>query len=203
MGIYFNSFSQEEGKPTPHGIKLDFKLPTAISNKSFKGVMSGIADIDLAYQYKFKNNGLILSSGVKYGYWTVESSIFSGNVTTGKMDVLQPFLSFGYRSVLNDKMFFEYEFKTGYGWLFTHSNNCSDPFRQENIALEPKISFYYKSSELLYFGVSANYNVINSKFSPNNLCLTNFPGIPLDASGGIYQYFSIGFGFYAIIPSFK
>ena len=203
MGLYSNFFSQEDGKPTSHGIKADFKLPTAISNKSFKGVMSGIADADLAYQYKFKNNGLVLSLGMKYGYWNVESSIFSGNVTTGKTDIFQPFFGIGYRNEVNDKMFFEYEFKTGYGMLFSHSNNCPQPYRQESIAFEPKVSFYYKSSELLYFGVNANYNIINSKFSPDNLCLTNFPGIPLDASSGIYQYFSIGFGFYAIIPKFK
>lgn len=199
----FHSLAQEEGEPTPHAIKMDFKLPTAISNRSFKNIMSGLADIDLAYQYHFEKIHLIAGIGVKYGYWNLEPGSFTNDVVSGRLEILSPQVNLGYRSVLGEKSFMDYEIYAGYGKILTNSNKCPDVYSQEGPIISPKISFYIRGTDLLYFSAAVNYTFMNASFTPDNLCMTTFPSGISEDNVGKYQYFGIGFGFYAIIPSFK
>jgi len=195
--------AQKEGEPTPHIFKIDFKLPTATANRSFKGVMSGLADIDFCYQYQFKEIGLFINGGMKYSYWNLESTLFSGTVVTGKLEILQPFGSIGYRHEFSDKVFLESELKGGYSFVNSNANTLTSTYKQKALAIEPKFGFYYKSSDLTAVGLTLNYNIITTNFTPDNIGQPNFPGMTPDASNGNYQYFSIGFGIYGIIPTFK
>jgi hypothetical protein len=203
LGVNSSVFCQEEGRPTPHGIKLDFKLPTATSNRSFKGVMSGLADIDLGYQFKLKENGMFFNTGLKYSYWNLESTVFSVTNITGKLEILQPFIGLGWRHDFSEKVFLESEMKFGYAYLLTKSSTNPIIYRQESVALEPKVGLYLKTSALMSVGLTLNYNIINDKFTPENIGVTNFPGFGPETSEGNYQYFSIGFGIYGILPTFK
>lgn len=203
LGTYSAVFCQKDGKPTPHVFKLDFKLPTATANKSFKGVMSGLTDIDLVYQYQFQNTGLFINTGLKYSYWSLESTVFSGDVITGKLEIFEPFIGVGFRHSFSDKVFLESELKAGYAFINTNSNSLSAVYKQQAFAIEPKFGLFYKSSELTAVGLTLNYNVITDQFTPDNIGQPNFPGMTTASSEGYYQYFSVGFGIYGIIPSFK
>lgn len=194
---------QQEGEPTSSAIKLDFKLPTAISNHSFKTILSGLADVDLNYTYHFEKLKLNAGIGVKYGYWNVESANFSNDVVTGRLEILSPFLNIGYRSVLSEKTFLDIEFNGGYGSIFTSSNKCTDRYKQNTFIVTPKVSLYLRGTDLLYFGLNASYTYMGAEFTPDNLCMQDFPAGNDSFNQGNYQYFSVGFGFYAIIPTFK
>lgn len=197
------SFGQEEGTPTPHAIRMDFKLPTALSNRSFKSVMSGLADIDLTYQYHLENINLIFGGGVKYDFWNLESGVFTNDIVTGKLEVITPQLSIGYRSIIGEKAFIDYEILGGYANIITSSNKLAARYNQSGVIVTPKLSFYLKATNLLYFGASLNYAFMDATFTPDNVGLTSFPASDPKQNIGKYQYFSVGFGFHAIIPTFK
>lgn len=197
------SFGQAEGKPTPHVFKLDFKLPTAFANKSFKGVMSGLADLDFVYQFQFKEPAIFINTGLKYSFWKLESTVFSGDVVTGKLEILEPFIGIGYRHTFSDYVFLESEIKAGYSFINTNSNTLSSTYKQQAMAIEPKFGLYYRSSDYSAIGLTINYNVLGEHFTPDNIGQPNFPGMTVEASNGYYQYFSIGFGIYGVIPSSK
>ena len=200
---FSQAIAQEEGKPTSHGLKLDFKLPTGTSNKSFKGVLSGLADIDFSYQFLPVDNKLFFNGGFKYSHWNIESTIFSGNSVTGKLEFLQPFVGIGWRHTFSDYVFLEYEIKGGYSFVNTTSSSNPNVYKQQGIGIEPKLGMYYKANDLVAVGLTFNYNIVNAKFTPDNIAQTNFPGLGPEASKRIYQYFSVGFGIYTVIPKFK
>ncbi len=194
---------QEEGTPTPSAIKLDFKLPTGIANPSFKSIMGGLADVDLNYTYHFEKIRLIAGVGLKYSYWDLEAANFPNDVINGRMEILSPFLNLGYRSIMGEKTFLDIEVNGGFGRIFTSSNKCEGAYTQDAMILSPKLSFYLKATDLLYFGGNLGYTFMGAEFTPDNLCMQSFPPANDSFNEGNYQYFSVGFGFYAIIPTFK
>lgn len=165
--------------------------------------MSGLADVDLNYSYYFEKINLVAGVGVKYSYWNLESLNFPNDVITGRLEVLSPFINIGYRSNLNEKMLMDIDFNGGYGRIFTTSNQCDDKYTQDAVILTPKLTVYLKATNLLYFGLNAAYTYMGAEFTPANLCREHFPAANDSFNVGDYQYFSVGFGFYAIIPTFK
>lgn len=196
-------FSQEDGEPTPHAVNMDFNLPTAITNYSFKSLTSGLIDLNLGYSYHFEKPHLVAGVGVKYGYWGIESVNFPNDIVTGRVEILAPMLQLGYRSILNEKTFLNIEFNGGISRIITTSNKRPDRFSQTATIISPKVSLYLKASDLLYFGINLGYSYLGAEFGPENLGMTNFPAANDSHNQGEYQYFSVGLGFHAIIPSFK
>ncbi|CAG5076857.1 hypothetical protein [Parvicella tangerina] len=205
IGLFlpFSLYGQEEGTPTRSAIKLDFKLPSGLTNHSFRNMMSGLADVDLNYTYHFEDIHLIAGAGIKYSYWNLESANFPNDIVTGRLEVVSPFINLGYRSIMGEKTFLDIELNGGYGRLFTSSNQNDKAYVQDAMILSPKLSFYLQASNLLYFGINGGYTLMGAEFTPSNLYLENFPAANDSYNQGKYQYFSVGFGFYAIIPTFK
>ncbi len=204
LGVFINGNAQKKEKlASSHAFKIDFKLPTAISNDVFKAFMSGLADVDFAYQYHFKKAKIVANLGMKYTYWDIERSLSGGQLIGGKLETFIPFVGIGYRNDFSEKFFMDFELKGGYGQIVSLGESCSTPYVQMARLIEPKISGYIKSSDLMYFSVNVNYSHMNAEFTKDNLCVTNFPGFTSDASKGFYQYFSIGFGFYVYLPKMK
>jgi len=203
--------SGEKKKNSGHGarephhsvIKGGFKLPTALGNKAFRKIMKGVADADFSYNYRLSNN-LAFGAGFKYGIWDIDVNQFSGDVH-GKMEILNPFVSFS-KVFEEDKQFYiETELKVGYNMITTRSNLGAD-FNQTGINFEPKVGFYLKATDMLAFGLNINYNYIGANFSRENMDLSvinleTYPGIVASEEKGATQYFSVGFGFYAFIPN--
>jgi hypothetical protein len=204
LSLFSNILSQEyEGKPTPHIIKVDFKLPTALLNRPFKSFMSGIIDSDLSYQYALLDGKLSFGVGTKYSYWSVISTKFRNQNVVGHLNIFSGYFLTAFKKDLNEKLFFDSEIKIGYASVLTRSNKRSELYVQNALTIEPKIGLYLKASELSAVGITVNYHYIASKFTPENLNLVYFPGFNESDYTKNYSYFSIGLGAYLIIPSFK
>ena len=96
----FSSFSQEKAPGEHAVIMANFKLPKTLGNKSFKGLMSGLATIDLIYQYNLAN-GIGFGTGFSYSYYELNGSVFQGSVL-GQMEVYNPFLKISQRKEMNE-----------------------------------------------------------------------------------------------------
>ncbi|MFT7155526.1 MAG: hypothetical protein ACI8Q1_000527 [Parvicella sp.] len=195
--------AQEDSKPSKHAIKMDFKLPTAFGNGAFKGIMNGLVDLDFGYQYHFQKSNIIVNTGIKYGLWDVETSFFAGTFIEGRLQTYTPFIGIGYRKIITESVFMDWEIKGGYSIISTQAILCAENYRQTGVSIEPKVNIYLKGSEMLYFGANINYHLIGAEFSESNICIDDFPGLSQEASQGYYSYFSIGLGFYAYIPQSK
>ncbi len=178
---------------------MDFKLPTPLRNRSFKSLMTGLANVDLSYQYQL-DNGVCLGGGFKYGYFDVVSPAFTNTKVTGRMEFFNPFVKVAKRNVVNEKAFFEMALNVGYNQIYTKSNQCVDPYVQNGINIEPQLGVYMWSTEYLAFGLIVSYNFIDFEFTPDNLCLDYFPGQTAQSSVGKTQVFGVGFGFFTYIP---
>jgi hypothetical protein len=192
------------GKQPHHSvIKGDFKLPTPISNKAFRGVLNGVTDMDLSYNYRLTSD-FAFGVGFKYGFWDIDVNSFPSDKVTGKMTVLNPFISVSKIFKQNRQFFIETELKFGYNsmnTIGTYNVNTFD-YNQTGINFEPKIGLYLQTpSELLAFGLTINYNYIGAGFSEQNLEVDKIPGIDAGTNNGNSQYFSVGFGFYTFLPN--
>lgn len=179
-------------------ILMDFKLPSPLANKSFRSVMTGLADLDLLYQHKL-DHGLGLGVGFNYFYFDVNSNAFQFNVV-GKMEGFNPYIKLAKRNKLGENAFFEYSINSGYLKVFSSSNQGPGSYAQEGYNVRPQLGIYLKSGDLVSFGLIASYNYMNFEFTPDNLSLDNFPGNTAENSVGNTQFFSVGFGFSTYIP---
>ena len=195
----FSSFSQEKAPGEHAVIMANFKLPKTLGNKSFKGLMSGLANIDLIYQYNLAN-GIGFGTGFSYSYYELNGSVFQGSVL-GQMEAYNPFLKISQRKEMNENSYVELSLSGGYNVLNTTGNQCSGIFRQEAFNVAPQLGFYMVSSEFLSFGIVVSYNYFAAEFSPANICMTSFPGIDPANSVGNSHVFSVGFGFSTYLPT--
>jgi hypothetical protein len=199
MFFSISSFSQEKAPGEHAVIMANFKLPKTLGNKSFKGLMSGLANIDLIYQYNLAN-GIGVGAGFSYSYYELNGSIFQGSVV-GQMEGYNPFLKIAKRKEMNENSYVELSVSGGYNVLNTSGNQCSDVFKQEAFNLTPQLGFYLLSSEFLSFGIVVSYNYFDAEFSPANICMSSFPGIDPANSIGNSHVFSVGFGFSTYLPT--
>ena len=200
--IFFSSASiySQEKAPGEHAVIMsNFKLPKTLGNNSFKGLMSGLANIDLIYQYNLAN-GIGFGLGFSYSYYELNGSAFQGSVV-GQMEGYNPFLKISKRKEMNENSYVELSVSGGYNMLNTSGNQCSGIFKQEAFNVAPQLGFYMVSSEFLSFGIVVSYNYFDAEFSPANICMTSFPGIDPANSIGNSHVFSIGFGFSTYLPT--
>ena len=191
---HFSSFAQKESKF--YG-SLDFKLPTSVTNTSFKGIMGGIADVNGNVTYRVSNR-FEAGLGLKYGYFEVNSKAFQTNVT-GRIEFLGINGSFLFTTELNENWFFEALFSGGPQKALTTTNLATSKYIQNSFYAQPGIGIYIKSSENLSFGLTSSYTFTTNPFTPKNLNLENFPSLSPETSNGTIGFFSIGFGFKARI----
>ena len=201
--FFTSAFSYAQEKvPGKHAVIMsNFKLPKTLGNKSFKGLMSGLANVDLVYQYNLAN-GIGFGVGFSYSYYELNGTIFQGAVV-GQMEGYSPFLKISKRKEVTENSYFELSASGGYIMLVTSGNQCSVAFKQEAFNVTPQLGFYMISSEFLSFGIIASYNYFDAEFSPANICMTSFPGIAPANSIGNSHVFSVGFGFSTYLPSKK
>ena len=193
------SFSQEKAPGEHSLIMANIKKKKTLGNKSFKGLMSGLATIDLVYQYNLAN-GIGFGTGFSYSYYELNGSVFQSSVL-GQMEAYNPFLKISKRTEMNESSYFELSLSGGYNVLNTSGNQCSGIFKQEAFNLSPQLGFYLVSSEFLSFGIVVSYNYFAAEFSPANICMTSFPGIDPANSVGNSHVFSVGFGFSTYLPT--
>ena len=177
---------------------MNFKLPKTILNHSFKNMILGVGNIDAQFQYEFFQK-IELGLGYKYGYYDVNSLAFQTKVD-GKMENHNPFLKIGYNNRIKDNIFMNFSLKGGYNFSCTNINTCNENYLQKSFRIEPEFSVWMYSNENLAFGLLFSYNFWFAEFTPNNFCMSNFPGMNASNSEGVYQVFCAGFGFYTHFP---
>lgn len=192
------------GKEPHHSvIKADFKLPTPTGDKMFRGILNGVMDLDLSYNYRLTND-FTFGLGMKYGFWDIDVNSFPSDKVNGSHKIINPFISVSKIFQQNSQFFIETEFKVGYNNITTASsyNTVGFEYKQTGINLEPKIGFYLQTpNDLLAFGFTVNYNYIGAGFSGDNLGVNKLPGFAAGSGGNSSQYFSVGFGFYTFLPN--
>ena len=191
-------YSQEKRALDNLTLSMNFKLPKTILNHSFKNMLFGVGNIDAQIQYEFFDR-IELGIGYKYGYYDVNSLAFTTKVD-GQMENHNPFFKIGYINRLNDNTFMNFSLKGGYNYSVTKINTCNDNYLQNSFRIEPEFSIYMFSNENLAFGLIFAYNFWFTEFTPENFCMTSFPGINSSNNKGIYQVFCAGFGFYTHFP---
>jgi hypothetical protein len=189
--------------PTRHIFKIDFKLPTGIRNLAFKSFLSGIVDADFNYQYTLLDDRMAIGAGIKYTHWQIITTKFQNMVVNGQWESYSPFAVISYKKSVSDNAFFEYELKGGYAFTRMVSNRIWPPAVREGWHIEPKAGFFLKANDLSAVGITANYVLIGSNFTPDQLGLARFQGFSDADNQKIYQYFSIGLSAYLILPSYK
>lgn len=205
----YNSGSKKKrksngGKPTRHSvIKSDFKLPTPLGDKIFKGILNGVMDLDLSYNYRLLND-VAFGSGLKYGFWDIDVNAFPSNKVNGSHKILTPFVSISKVFPQNRQVFIETEIKVGYNNFNTTSqyDGVGYTYKTTGISFEPKFALYLQTqSELLSIGFTVNYNYMTSGFSEKNLNKEKLPNFKAGSGKDYSNYFSVGFGFYTFLPT--
>lgn len=193
--LFSNSFiAQKESKF--YG-SFDFKLPTSVTNTSFKGIMGGLADLNGTVTYRVLPK-LEVGIGVKYSYFEVNTKAFQTSVN-GQMELFGANASIVYTTEMNETWSFEGFLHAGPQKGISKSNLFSGSYKQNSIFIQPGFGIYVKSSENLSFGLTSGYSITTNGFTPDNLGLDNFPSLSAETSKGSIGYFSIGFGFKARI----
>ena len=192
-------FYSQNNKVIEHlTFSMNFKLPKTILNHSFKNMIFGVANIDAQLQYEFLEK-FELGIGYKYGYYDVNSLAFQTKVS-GQMENHNPFVKIGVKNSINENIFMNLCLKGGYNYGCTKINTRNENYLQNSFRLEPEFSIWMYSNENLAFGLLLSYNFWFSEFTPENFCMSNFPGMNPINSDGIYQVFCVGFGFHTHFP---
>lgn len=179
-------------------IKMDFKLPIPLANKSFVRVVNGISDINLSFQFPVWRN-ITLGVGAKHTLYQINEFNLP-ETTEGNVQFTSGFLKLGYEKFLTTNVYVEGSVKGGYTYMDFKSKTCfleTGNWHQtdKSILLEPNVGLYMISRDNLAFGLIVSYTMIMDNFRPERLCLDRFTGHSEAFSQGIYGTFNVGFGF--------
>lgn len=193
---------QEKIPEVKHSIKGEFELPRPVSNKAFKNIVDGIADVSVCYQYPFAN--FTIGGGFKYLYMQINDVKVNEKLAAG-MQGYVPFAKIGYEKFISPKVHYELSLRGGYSLLYFKSKKCTDIGEKSKPQNAPyselQAALYLMANERLSFSIIASYNILFNEFKPELLCLSNFPGFTADDAKGNYNYFSVGFGFsFFLVP---
>ena len=194
-------FSQENNFLDKFSYSMNFKLPKTLMNPAFKTMIFGVGNFDAQFQYEFLDK-VELGLGYKYGYFDVNGLAFQTKVD-GQMENHNPFIKLGWKNNISDKVFLNFSLKGGYNFSKTRINTCLSDYYQNSLRIEPEMGIYMFSTEYLAFGFIVSYNLWLAEFSPENFCMSSFPGMNPSNSDGYYQTLCVGFGFYTKFPEKK
>lgn len=186
-----------------HSISGDFRLPTPTGNRALASTTDGIAEVSLSYQYPFfKGFGL----GIGAGYMLMKVNEFALNIPNtlvkGKMHRYAPYAKIFYQKATNDKFIVEAACKIGGAIVDYESVFCTQldvQSRDFGIFIEPSIGAHMFAQDNFSIGLIFSYGINGVEFTPESICLENFPGFDQDDYVGVTQNFSIGFAFSAFL----
>ena len=193
--------SQEvDGVVSSNALRVEFGLPGALdlsTNKAFRDFMTGIANTSLGYQYAFENS-LSIELGAKYVLFRVNE--FRNNFDlSGNVHIAGGYLKLG-----SDKYYsnwgINYGVKVGYAYNFADVNKCIDAKGQagmtEGWLIEPNFTISYLVDERSSFTILNLTHMFNKfAFSPNFVCMEDFPAISPDTYRVRTTFFTFGFGY--------
>jgi len=204
LSVLFVSFrfqAQEvDGIVSSNALRIEFGLPGALdlsTNKSFRDFMTGIANTSLGYQYVFESS-LSLEIGAKYALFRVNE--FRNNFDlSGNVHIAGAYFKVG-----SDKYYsnwgINYGVKVGYAYNIADVNKCHDAIgesgRTEGWLIEPNFTISYLVDERNSFTILNLTHTFNKfAFSPQFVCMEDFPAIPPDTYRVRTSFFTFGFGY--------
>lgn len=180
--------------------RAEVGLPAALelsTNKGFRDLLTGIVNVSPFVQYTLDNKYTI-GGGLKYTMFNVNE--FRNNFDlSGNIHLLSGFVKFGKEEFFG-KLGVDYGVKFGYGINFFDTNFCREELGRANqsydFMIEPNVSLIYMVNEnsAFYIGQLA-YAVHSFNFTPDKVCVTNFPGIGPDDLNVRTSYLTFGFGY--------
>ncbi|MBL4704121.1 MAG: hypothetical protein JKY54_06350 [Flavobacteriales bacterium] len=203
--ISISGFSQRNGGPKPY-FKGTFQLPNPTSNYAFKSLMTGVSNVGLSINFPIGERfhlGIILD----HSYFTFDDLAIPEK-TNANMRIPGMSLGFGYTVPTSEKLSIEFAMNGGYSSVLISSETCnaitgSKIHTQNALHLEPNMGFYLTSNEYLSFGLTFSYSIYMAGFGPGNVCVQQFSEFRNSDFNGVYQMFSIGFGFKTSLGSKK
>lgn len=214
----FISFSQED-EPAPPPPKVDekteiivipqfkpsirgfFKLPNAINNNTFKKVFNGVSNVEVSYIQPFAKN-FFVGGAIQHGYFDINQFSFP-ELSNGKMQSFMGVGELGFQKYLNDKWYYMFSLRAGYGLVAIKTLNCSaaeEKVPQKAMLFnEGLFGLYLHGNDRMSYGLVMSYQIYHFEFGPEWVCRTNFSGLTLDDYQGLSQTITIGFGFTCIL----
>ena len=197
--LLFGHIGQAQPNEIPANYRFDFRLPTPIANRSFRGLINGIADLNLSSQFTIVNN-VTLGGQFKFAYYKV-NDLKTPEVTDGKMQFMTLKLKLGYEKFMTERAYYDLSIKAGYGIVNIHSKSCEAALDgtgrsvDQGFTFEPAFGLYLISDDNLSFGLIVSYTWLGDDFNALDLCLNSTSNVILDSDNvGAYQAISVGFG---------
>jgi hypothetical protein len=180
--------------------RAEVGLPAALevsTNKGFRDLLTGIVNVSPFVQYTLESQ-YTFGGGIKYTLFNVNE--FRNNFDlSGNVHMLSGFIKIG-KEQFYGKLGVDYGVKFGYGINFFDTNFCREELGRANesydFMIEPGISLIYMVNEnsAFYIGQLA-YAVHSFNFTPDKVCVSNFPGIGPDQLRTRTSYLTFGFGY--------
>lgn len=191
----FSSYSQVDFEP--HGsFKVEIGLPNNISNKGFKELVQGLAVITPSYQYTFTNT-FSVGAGLRYGYFNVNE--FKNNINLqGGLHMAGAFVKVGQEKYYGN-FGVDYGVRIGYMMNFFTTNinkeELGGPYIDNAGFVEPTIGISLKGSEKASYSLALGYAIHMFKFSPHQVGIEEFSGIPPSKLNSLTSYITVSFGY--------
>lgn len=176
-------------KPTAQGTLV---LPSQMGNPIFGQLTSPLGEFDLSVQFPLWK-GLGVGIGGKAMGWELKKTAFTGTSTQGDAGRMTWYLKAQYAHYLGPNSFYELSGKVGQSRWNWDCSTCPEDVEQQGLHWSGSAGYYVHASRNLAFGVTLGYEHDASLFTPDVLCLDNFPGYT-DESGP-YNFFTVGLGF--------
>ena len=176
-------------KPTLQGTLV---LPAQMGNKIFGRLTAPLGEFDLSLQFPLWK-GIGVGFGGKAMGWELKKNTFSQLNTQGDAGRLTYYAKLQYARYTGPNAFYELNAKVGNSRWKWDCATCEQDVVQQGLHWSATGGYYVHASENLAFGVTVGYETDAAKFTPELLCLEDFPGY-LETSGP-YNFFCVGLGF--------
>jgi len=192
MMLSGQALSQErvpQQKPTLQGMLV---LPAQMGNRIFGRLTAPLGEFDLSLQFPIWK-GLGVGIGGSAMGWELKKNTFSQLNTQGDAGRLAYYTKIQYARYTGPNTFYEINAKLGGSRWKWDCATCEQDVLQQGLHWSTTAGYYVHASDNLAFGLTMGYEEDGSKFTPDVLCLENFPGY-LETSGP-YKFFTVGLGF--------
>ncbi len=176
-------------KPTVQGT---LALPSSLGNKVFAVLTSPLGMFELSVQVPIWK-GLGIGAGAKTMGWELKKNAFSQLSTQGDASRWSWYAKAQYAHYTSPVTFYEINARVGSSTWKWDCSTCPEDVRQQSLHWSSGVGYYVHASKNLAFGLTLGYETDASTFTPDVLCLENFPGY--EQRSGPYDFFVLGLGF--------
>ncbi len=188
-------------------IQFDARMPLNTGNPSFRATMDGIVYANVHGQLRLFNKVFGgIGAGIYFGR-VDDVSLGQNMLSNGSMTAWIPHIQLSYEDAISENVMVGGYVKTGYAFAGFSSNYCNGSTNgwptQQALMIEPGFTGMLIAQDNVAVSLKTGYSLIFADYGPAQLCLPFFSGFEDEDSEGIYQYFSIGFGFSLFLGKVK